>query len=173
MSRRPLAALQKCFPLSAFSTDWAAMTSAGTKMSDKLSIASDNLRKLSAFVSSETQHTDLVLGNYVWLEQLNKNGVENGVLWKGKYLFYWIKYGKHIKSLKIKGISCYDINITCISFPKDGLLKFVKFEFRHVSSFSCIWKKYGKVSGKTRWRFDIILLICSICFLFIAYENYC
>lgn len=41
------------------------MTSAGTKMSDKLSIASDNLQKLSAFVSSETQHTDLVLGNYV------------------------------------------------------------------------------------------------------------
>ena len=44
----------------------------------------------------------------------------------------------------MKGTSCHDINVTFMSSPKDGLLKFVKFEYRHVSSFSCSWKKDDK-----------------------------
>ena len=39
---------------------------------------------------------------------------------------------------KIQGTGCYNINVTFISSEKDGLLKYVKFEFRHASSFSCI-----------------------------------
>ena len=59
-----------------------------------------------------------------------------------------MKSAKHIKLLKIQGASCYDINDTFLSSQKDDLLKFVKLEFRHVSSFSCIWKKDGKVTVK-------------------------
>ena len=40
-----------------------------------------------------------------------------------------------IKLHKFRDPSCYDINVACILSPKDDLLKFLKFEFRHVSSF--------------------------------------
>ena len=54
---------------------------------------------------------------------------------------------------KIQGTSCYDIIVSFISSEKDGLLKFVKFEFWHVSSFSCILKKDTKVFGKNALKF--------------------
>ena len=45
---------------------------------------------------------------------------------------------KYITLFEIKGTGSYDINVTFILSAKDGLLEFAKFEFRHVSSFSCI-----------------------------------
>ena len=68
-------------------------------------------------------------------------------------MFYWINFVKYIKLFKIQGAGCYDINVTFISSPKDSLLQFVNFEFRHVSSFSCIWKRDGKVFGKNTMTF--------------------
>ena len=47
------------------------------KMTSK--ITSDNLRKLYAFISSDT-NTDLLKCNYFWLEQLNAC-VKYGILW--------------------------------------------------------------------------------------------
>ena len=55
---------------------------------------------------------------------------------------------KYIKSFKIQGTGYYDINVTFTRSPKDGLLEFIKFEFRYVYSFSCICKKDSKVFGK-------------------------
>ena len=52
--------------------------------------------------------------------------------------FYWIRFINYIKLFKIRGTGCHDINVTFLSSPKDGLLKCVKCEFRHVSSFSGI-----------------------------------
>ena len=58
---------------------------------------------------------------------------------------------------KIQGNGCYSVNVTFISSPKDDPLEFVKFEFRHVSSFSYIWKIDRKVYGKnTVIQCDII-----------------
>ena len=63
---------------------------------------------------------------------------------------------------------------------RDGLLKFVKFEFHHVSSFSYIWKKNSKVFGKntvTFWH-NFAYMVNSFVFLYIwkswliADENY-
>ena len=45
------------------------------------------------------------------------------------------KICKSYKLFKIQGTGCYNINITFISSSTDGLLHFVKFEFRQVSSF--------------------------------------
>ena len=58
--------------------------------------------------------------------------------------FYWIKFVNYVKLFEIQATDCYKINVTFISFTKDGLLKFAKSEFRHVLSFSCIWKKMVK-----------------------------
>ena len=55
---------------------------------------------------------------------------------------------------------------------KDGLLKYVKFEFRHVCNFSYFEKKMVKFSVKIPWRFDTILLIRSILLFFIIYDTY-
>ena len=74
------------------------------------------------------------LGLGVWLEQLNACA-------KKKYLFYWINFVNYIKLFKIQGTRCYDVNVKFLSFQKDDLLKYVKFRFRHVFSFSRIWKK--------------------------------
>ena len=52
--------------------------------------------------------------------------------------FYWIKFVNYMKLFEIQATDCYMINFTFISFKKDGLLKFAKSEFWHVSSFSCI-----------------------------------
>ena len=52
--------------------------------------------------------------------------------------FYWIKFVNYVKLFEIQATDCYKINVTFISFTKDGLLKFAKSEFRHVLSFSCI-----------------------------------
>ena len=64
------------------------------------------------------------------------------------YLLYWINFVKYIKLLKIQDTGCYNINVTFVSSPKDGLLEFVKFEFRHVSSFPCFEKEMIKFSVK-------------------------
>ena len=68
----------------------------------------------------------------------------------------------------IQGSSCYDINATCILSPKVDLLKFVKFEFGHVFSLSCIWKKDGNAFGKntvTSW-YSIAYMVNS----FVTYQ---
>ena len=36
-----------------------------------------------------------------------------------------MEFVKHIKLFKTRDPACYDINITLVSSPKDGLLKFV------------------------------------------------
>ena len=54
---------------------------------------------------------------------------------------------------KIQDTGCYNINVTFISSQKDGLLKYIKFEFQPVSSFSCILKKKCKVFGKNTVTF--------------------
>ena len=51
-----------------------------------------------------------------------------------------------MKLFKIKSNSCYDINVTFRSSPKQDFLKLVKLEFRHVSRFSCNWKKIKKMT---------------------------
>ena len=48
------------------------------------------------------------------------------------------KISKIYKVVQNPTPSCYDVNITVISSPEDGPLKFVRFEFRHVFSFPCI-----------------------------------
>ena len=45
---------------------------------------------------------------------------------------------------KIQDTGCYNINVTFASFPKDGLLEFVTFKSRHVSSLPCFEKLYAK-----------------------------
>ena len=40
-------------------------------------------------------------------------------------LFYWLKFVKYIKLFKIQVTSCYDVNVTFISSPKDGILEFL------------------------------------------------
>ena len=95
-------------------------------------------------------------------------------------MFYWTKSVKYIKLLKIQGTGCGDINVTFISFPKDGFLEFVKFEFHQFFSFSCIWRKVGKVFGKktVTFRHNIALKVNSFVFHYIwqlwpiAYKNY-
>ena len=47
----------------------------------------------------------------------------------------------NIKLFKIQSTSFFNINVAFILFQKDSLLKYVKFWFQHVSSFSCIWDK--------------------------------
>ena len=59
-------------------------------------------------------------------------------------LFQWQK----MRPCKIRATSCYDINVKCTYFLKDGLLKSLKFKFKHVFSFSCIYKKDDKVLAK-------------------------
>ena len=60
--------------------------------------------KLSAFVSSEIQHTqDLVMRNYFWLEQLNVR-IKCGAL-SDKY----IRFVQYIKLFKIKVLNLYHL----------------------------------------------------------------
>ena len=93
------------------------------------------------------------------------------------YFVYFVKYSK---LFKIQGTGCYDINVTFISSPKLDLLEFVKFEFRHVSSFSCIWKRDDNVFGKNTMTFwhNFTYMVNSFVFHYIwqlcliAYRNY-
>ena len=64
------------------------------------------------------------------------------------YSFHWIKFVKYVKSFKIQGTGCYDINVTFMSSPKVGLLEFIKSKFRHVSSFSPHWKEECTILDK-------------------------
>ena len=86
--------------------------------------------------------------------------ISNSFRWK--YSFYGRKFVKYIKFFKIQAMSS----------PKNGLLKCIKFEFWHVSSFSCIWKKDRKIFAKntvTFWH-NIAYMVNS--FVFIIYDNY-
>ena len=69
----------------------------------------------------------------------------------------------------------YDVNVTFMSSPKYGLLKYVKCEFWYISSFSCMWKKIIilKFSVKITSRFSIILLIWSVRFDCKSYSKFC
>ena len=66
---------------------------------------------------------------------------------------YWIKFVKYTKLFKIQDTDCYNINFIFILSPKDVLLEFFKFEFRHVSSSSYICRKDCKVLGKNAVAF--------------------
>ena len=97
-------------------------------------------QNLSISFQWNATHTDLLMYNYFCLEQLNVCG-KYGIL-SDKYIhFIGKKYVKYIKLFKIQGTGCYDVNVTFTWSPKDDLLQFIKFKFRHVYNFSCIWKK--------------------------------
>ena len=66
--------------------------------------------------------------------------VPNIEFFQVKKFVYWIKFVKYMKLFEIQGTSCYDINVTFIRSPKDDLLKFVKSEFRLISSFPAFEK---------------------------------
>ena len=85
------------------------------------------------------------------------------------YSFYWLKFIKYIKLLIVQGNGCYDINVTFISSPKNGLLEFVKFEIMQVSSFFYIWKKNHKVFGKNTvaFRHNLAYMVNSFVFYYI------
>ena len=57
---------------------------------------------------------------------------------------------KYINFFKIKGSSCYDVKI---GSPKYVTFKYLKLEFPHVFSFSCVWRKNEKVFGKNTMAF--------------------
>ena len=42
------------------------------------------------------------------------------------YFFNWIKFAKYLKLFKTQGTGCYNLNVTFILSPRDGLLKFAK-----------------------------------------------
>ena len=94
-------------------------------------------KTLSVCFKWNTTRTDLVMCNYVWLEQLNDCAkffqVKVFVLLDKMPKLYKVVQNPRHWLLQYK---CYIyINVIFISSPKDGLLKFGKFEFRHVSSF--------------------------------------
>ena len=72
-----------------------------------------------------------------------------------KLFFFLVKYVTYVKLCKLRGPSCYDIRVISILLPKDNLLKSFKFEqiWTQIFSFSCIWRKDGKVFGKTTLTF--------------------
>ena len=90
------------------------------------------------------------------------------------------KYVKYVKLFKIQCTGYYDINVTFKGSPKDGLLEFIKFKFRHDYCLFCIWKKDSKVFGKsivTFWH-NFAYMVNSFVFHYIwqlwliAYANY-
>ena len=137
-------------------------------------------KTLSICFQWNTTHRDLVMCNYIWLEELNV--CAKHFLFQINIFVYWIKFVKCTKLFKVQGTVCYDINDTFISFIKNGLLEFVEFEFRYVSSFSCIWRKDGKVFGKSTMTFshNIAYMVNSFLFHYISvwqlwlttYKNY-
>ena len=120
-----------------------------------------------------TTHIDLVMCNYVWLEQLNVC-VRYRIPSNKNILFYWVKFVNYIKLFNIQGTVCL------YHLKKIGLLKYVKSKFRHVFSLSCIWKKDGKVFGKNTTTFwhNIAYKVNAFIFRYIwqlrliAYKNY-
>ena len=126
-----------------------------------------------------TTNKALVMYNYFWLGTVEcMCQIWNSFKWI--YLFYCRKCVKYLKSFKIQGNGCYDKNVSFISSPKDDLLKFVKFEFRNVSSFCWIWTKTW-YSPRQKYR-DVLTWFCSygqfVCFSLhvtittIVYKNY-
>ena len=81
-----------------------------------------------------------------------------------------------MKLSKIESNSCYDINVTFRSSPKQDFLKLVKLEFRHVSRFSYNWKKMVKFSVKKMTFWNNSLYGQFVCFLLhmtvMAIDNY-
>ena len=107
-------------------------------------------KTLSVCFKWNTTRTDLVMCNYVWLEQLNDCAkffqVKVFVLLDKMRKLYKVVQNPRHWLLQYK---CYIyINVLFISSPKDGLLKFGKFEFRHVSSF-----RHGIFSDKNTATF--------------------
>ena len=77
---------------------------------------------------------------------------------------------EYIKLFTTQGTSRYDINVTCTSSPRDGLLKFFKFGFRYVFSF-CKVKKLAKSSVKIPWGFDSVVYM-DILLWFFSLDTY-
>ena len=91
------------------------------------------------------------------------------------FSFHWIKFVKYMKLIQIQGTGCYDINVTFLSSAKDSLLRFVKFESRHFSNFSCIGEKDDKVVCKmtvTFWHDNAYVVNSFISFAYGNYDNY-
>ena len=118
-------------------------------------ITSDISRKLQTFVFSE--HTKTVMCNC--LTEIVQYLHQTWNFSTSKSLFYWIKIAKYVKVFKTRGTGCYDINITCMQYPEDDR-RSLNFELRVNSQFFLHFKKkMVKLSVKTRWRFDMVLLI--------------
>ena len=91
------------------------------------------------------------------------------------FSFHWIKFVKYMKLIQIQGTGCYDIKVTFLSSAKDSLLRFVKFESRHFSNFSCIGKKDDKVVCKmtvTFWHNNAYVVNSFISITYGNYDNY-
>ena len=58
-----------------------------------------------------------------------------------------IKVGKLINLFKILGTECYGVNFVFMSYPKDGLLKLVKFQPGTFLVFQAFEKKMVKFFG--------------------------
>ena len=94
-------------------------------------------------------------------------------------VFCEIIFCNYIKLFKIQDTSCYNVDVTFISSSRIGLLKFVKFESRHVSSFSCIWKKKTvKFKNTVTFWYNIAYKVNAFALHYIwqswliAYKNY-
>ena len=91
-------------------------------------------KTLRIFFQWNRTHTNFVKNNYFWIRQLNvcvKYGITSD-----KYIrFIGKKLVNYIKWFKIQDNFCYNVNVTFISSPKDGLLQFIKIKFRHIPSF--------------------------------------
>ena len=60
------------------------------------------------------------------------------------------------------------IGVKVLSPPKDDLLGFIKFKFRHVSSFTCIWEKMVKFSVKIPFWHTFAYMTNSFVFHYIS-----
>ena len=80
-----------------------------------------------------------------------------------KGLFYWIKIIICIKLFKIRGTCCYDINVTCIYFPKNDLLKSLKFEFLVSFQYLLHLKKIDFLIWLISTHFAINVTFCNNC----------
>ena len=62
---------------------------------------------------------------------------------------------------------CYGVNITYIQSPNKDHLKYLNFKFQHAYSFSCLWKKDGKLFAKNivtfrHTKFEVTITKISI-----------
>ena len=79
-------------------------------------VSSDISRKLEVFIFGETQHAQKWKYETVF-DLIVKYLCQIWNCSRSKSLSFWLKIVKHINNInmfKIRGTTCYDINITCI-----------------------------------------------------------